>query len=124
MPALEAAVDALSKLSKGDIGEVKAMKTPPAGVILTSQALCYMFGVKPVKVAAPDGKGKVDDFWEPAKKELLGDPRLLERMVNYDKDNMTQETITKVQPLYDSEMFDPDIIKKASIAAMEGPDLQ
>lgn len=29
MPALEAAVDALSKLSKGDITEVKAMKTPP-----------------------------------------------------------------------------------------------
>jgi hypothetical protein len=31
-----------------------------------------MFQVKPVKVAAPDGKGKVDDFWEPCKKELLG----------------------------------------------------
>ncbi|CAD7961252.1 unnamed protein product [Amoebophrya sp. A25] len=39
-------------------------------------------------------------------------------MVNYDKDNMSEECIKKVQPLYDSEMFDPDIIKKASIAAM------
>merc|ERR1719287_1262 len=61
MPALEAAVDALSKLSKGDIGEVKAMKTPPAGVILTAQAMCIMFETKPVKVAAADGKGKEDN---------------------------------------------------------------
>ncbi len=49
MPALEAAVDALSKLSKGDITEVKAMKTPPAGVVLVCQALCYFFAVKPAK---------------------------------------------------------------------------
>jgi hypothetical protein len=47
-----------TKKLKGDIGEVKAMKTPPAGVVLTAQALCLMFQVKPVKVAAPDGKGE------------------------------------------------------------------
>merc|ERR1719169_1325 len=118
MPALEAAVDALSKLSKGDIGEVKAMKTPPAGVILVAQAMCYMFKVKPVKVAAPDGKGKVDDFWEPCKKELLGRGNLLNDMVEYDKDNIDPSTIQKVQPMHDDPDFEPEKIKKASIAAM------
>merc|ERR1719482_2704230 len=118
MPALDAAVDALSKLSKGDIGEVKAMKTPPAGVVMVAQAMCYMFQVKPMKVAAPDGKGKVDDFWEPCKKELLSDQRLLNHMVEYDKDNIEPSIITKVQPMYDDPGFDPDIIKKASTAAM------
>merc|ERR1719169_103941 len=105
MPALEAAVDALSKLSKGDIGEVKAMKTPPAGVVLTAQALCLMFGVKPVKVASPDGKGKVDDYWEPAKKEVLGDPRLLDMMIGYDKDNMPAATMDKIVPLFNDPGF-------------------
>ncbi|KAF4658988.1 hypothetical protein FOL47_007767, partial [Perkinsus chesapeaki] len=118
MPALEAAVDALSKLSKGDITEVKAMKTPPGGVVLVAQALCYFFGVKPNKVPAPDGKGKVDDFWEPAKKELLGDPRLLDRLINFDKDNISEEAMKKVKPLYDDPNFEPEVIKKASIAAM------
>merc|ERR1719482_561073 len=118
MPALDAAVDALSKLSKGDIGEVKAMKTPPAGVVLTAQALCLMFGVKAVKVAAPDGKGKVDDYWEPAKKEVLGDPRLLDKMINYDKDNISEAVMVKVLPLFNDPAFEPDIVKKASIAAM------
>ena len=97
MPALEAALDALSKLSKGDIGEVKAMKTPPAGVVMVAQAMCYMFQVKPMKVAAPDGKGKVDDFWEPCKKELLSDQRLLNHMVEYDKDNIDPSIIHKVK---------------------------
>jgi dynein heavy chain len=118
MPALDAAVDALSKLSKGDIGEVKAMGKPPAGVILTCQGMCIMFGVKPAKVAAPDGKGKVDDFWEPAKKELLGDSNLLNRMMNFDKDNISEATIAKIMPLFNDPGFDPDTIKKASLAAM------
>merc|ERR1719482_639713 len=104
MPALDAALDALGKLSKGDISEVKMMKSPPVGVLLVAQAMCYMFQVKPVKVAAPDGKGKVDDFWEPCKKELLGRGNLLNDMVEYDKDNNAPETILK--------------IKQASIAAM------
>jgi len=97
---------------------VKAMKTPPGGVVLTCQGLCAMFNVKPVKVAAPDGKGKVDDYWEPTKKELLGDLRLLDKMINYDKDNITDECMKKVMPLYNDPGFEPDVIKKASIAAM------
>merc|ERR1712159_517815 len=39
-------------------------------------------------------------------------------MINYDKDNITPACMAKVTPLYESEAFDPDIIKKASIAAM------
>eukprot|EP00931_Biecheleriopsis_adriatica_P052316 TRINITY_DN3041_c0_g1_i3.p1 TRINITY_DN3041_c0_g1~~TRINITY_DN3041_c0_g1_i3.p1 ORF type:complete len:5045 (+),score=1273.98 TRINITY_DN3041_c0_g1_i3:2025-15137(+) len=118
LPAYESALEALSKLSKGDVGEVRGMKTPPAGVVLTAQAMCIMFEVKPVKVAAPDGKGKVDDYWEAAKKELLVDPSLINRMVHFDKDNIPDAVITKVKPLYDDPEFEPDKIKKGSLAAM------
>merc|ERR1719326_142129 len=118
MPALDAAVDALSKLSKADLTEVKMMKTPSAGVLMVATGMCHMFGVKAVKVAAPDGKGKVDDYWEPCKKELFNDARLLNHMIDYDKDNMSDELIRKVTPLYEDPAFDPDAIKKASLAAM------
>merc|ERR1719174_1767629 len=63
LPALEAAVKALSTLKKDDITEVKSMKSPPAGVKLTMEAVCIMKEVAPDKVPAPDGRGKVDDFW-------------------------------------------------------------
>lgn len=68
MPALNAAIEALSQLSKGDIVEVNAMKKPPGGVVLVSKALCWCFGIKPKKVPSPDGKGKIDDYWDPSKK--------------------------------------------------------
>lgn len=42
--------------------------------------------VRVAQVAAPDGKGKVDDYWEPAKKSIWGDPRLLDNLLHYDKD--------------------------------------
>merc|ERR1719214_414891 len=93
------------------------MKTPPAGVILTSEALCLMFGVKPNKVKAPDGKGKVDDFWEPAKKVLYTDTNLINKMIHYDKDNMDPEVLKKVTPFEANENFQPDMVKKASVAA-------
>jgi len=118
MPAYESAVDALSKLSKGDVGEVRGMKVPTPGVYMTAQAMCIMFEVKPIKVASPDGKGKVDDYWEAAKKDLLSDTRLIERMVNFDKDNIPEAVIAKVRPLYENPEFEPDKIKKASLAAM------
>jgi len=117
LPALDAAVKALCCLSKGDLGEVKAMKMPPAGVCLVCEALCIMFSVKPRKVSGPRGEGKVDDFWEAAKKELLGDPRLLEKMMSFDKDNIPDLVIQKVKPLCDREDFNPEAIKKASKAA-------
>merc|ERR1719506_302839 len=118
MPALDSAVEALSKLSKADLTEVKMMKTPSAGVLMVATGMCHMFGVKGVMVAAPDGKGKVKDYWEPCKKELFNNARLLNEMIDYDKDNMTDECIRNVTPLYEDPAFDPDAIKKASLAAM------
>ena len=73
------------------------MKTPPAGVVMVAKAMCYMFQVKPVKVAAPDGKGKVDDFWEPCKKELLGRGNLLNDMVEHDQSPATNAISTGLQ---------------------------
>lgn len=117
IPALEGAVKALSTLSKGDITEVKSLKTPPAGVKLTMEAVCIMMGVKPAKIPNPSGKGKVDDYWEPAKKELLNDPRFLQRLVEYDKDNISEAVIEKVKPFCERDDFQPDVIKKSSVAA-------
>merc|ERR1719421_1205293 len=39
-------------------------------------------------------------------------------MINYDKDNIPESVIVKVVPLYNDPQFEPDIVKKASIAAM------
>lgn len=51
MPALRAAEKALQELNRNDIVEVKALKKPPAGVILVIESLCVVFDIKPIKVS-------------------------------------------------------------------------
>jgi dynein heavy chain len=117
IPALNAALDALKNLKKNDIVEVKNLKTPPEGVIVVSKAMCWCFDVKAKKVTAPDGRTKIDDYWEPAKKSVWGDPKLIDRMLNFDKDNIPKEIVELLKPLEDDPSFDPEVIKKASVAA-------
>ena len=107
---------ALQTLKRDDITEVKSMKNPPAGVKLTMEAVCVMKEVAPVKVAAPDGRGKVDDYWDPAKK-ILNDSKFLQSLFDYDKDNIKVEVIEKIRPYTTSPDFEPELIGKASKAA-------
>merc|ERR1711871_979064 len=118
IPALNAAVKALKTLSKGDIVEVKAMKKPPDGVKLTMECVCHMMGVKPQMIKDPDGgTKKVADYWVPAQKNLLSDSRFLEHLFAYDKDNIPEKIVEKVTPYTENPLFDPDKVKKASVAA-------
>jgi len=117
LPALEAALDALKNLKKSDIVEVKNLKTPPEGVVSVSKAMCWCFDVKPKKVTASDGRTKLDDYWEPAKKSVWSDSKLIDRMIGFDKDNIPDDVMQKLRPLEDDPQFDPEVIKKASVAA-------
>ena len=69
-------------MSKGDIGEVKAMKKPPLAVKLVMEACCMMFAIKAVKVKDPESGKKVDDYWGVAQKVLLGDPKFLQNLLD------------------------------------------
>ena len=77
IPALEEAVKCLNDLKKSDIDEVKSLKTPPAGVVLTIKACCIMFDVKPIKKNDPNTPGKkIDDYWKAGLKGLLSDAKV------------------------------------------------
>lgn len=74
------------------------MKKPPAAVKLVMEAVCIMMGVKPDKIKDPNGgTKKIDDYWGPAQKNLLGDSRFLQNLMDYDKDNMDSAMVEKVQ---------------------------
>ncbi|KFG40519.1 dynein heavy chain [Toxoplasma gondii GAB2-2007-GAL-DOM2] len=118
LPALDQAVDCLQKLKAEHVREVKALTKPPAGVLLTMEAVCIMFQVQPVKKNDPGRPGgKIDDYWESAQHKLLKDPKkLLDDLLNYDKDNIPESTIVKIAPYLDRQDFDPGAIRKASVA--------
>jgi dynein heavy chain len=118
MPILESALAALNTLNKNDITEVKGMKSPPNGVRLTMEGMCHVFQIKAAKVKNPDDPTKTHlDFWEPAKKNLLSDMNFLQKLKDYDKDNIAASTINKLRPLLENPEFTPDNVKKSSKAA-------
>lgn len=116
LPALYASLEALKSLNKNDITEVRTMMRPPEGVRLVMEAVCLMKDVKPKKVAGDKPGIKVDDYWEPGK-ALLQDPgKFLESLLNFDRDNIPDATIAKIQPYIESEAFTPQAISKVSKA--------
>jgi dynein heavy chain len=119
IPLLEGAIKALNTLKSSDITEVKAMKTPPGGVVMTMHAICIMMKVKPDKIKDPEGGNKkVDDFWGPSKKHLLGDSKFLQKLKDYDKDNIPAKIMKVIRKKFTSNpAFEPEKIKTASVAA-------
>jgi dynein heavy chain, axonemal len=118
LPALDAAVKCLNKLKKADIDEVKSFANPPGGVRLTMEVMCHMFIVKPTKKNDPDNPGKkIDDFYDAAKKSIINDAKvLLDRLFNFDKDNIPHSVIAKIEPYMSRDDFTPEAIAKASKA--------
>ncbi|KAJ1435246.1 dynein heavy chain, partial [Ochromonadaceae sp. CCMP2298] len=117
IPALEAAEKALKNLDKSDITEMKAMKKPSLAIKMTMAAISIMLGVKPDK-KMKEGDPRIDPYWVPASKELLNDPRFLQRLQTYDRDNMNPDVVTKAKTFTDDPEFDPEVVaKKGSMAS-------
>ena len=119
IPALEAAERALKNLDKSDITEMKAMKKPSPAIKSVMAACCIMLGVKPDK-KMKEGDPRIDPYWQPAVKNLLNDARFLQRLQNYDRDNMDPNVVTKAKEFTEDPEFDPEVVAKKGSAAAAG----
>jgi dynein heavy chain, axonemal len=94
------------------------MKKPPAAVKKVMEAVCIMMNVKPDKIKDPDGGNKkVDDYWGPSQKYLLGDARFLQNLMEYDKDNMDPSIVERAKAYTSDPDFDAAVVVKSSFAA-------
>eukprot|EP00966_Prymnesium_polylepis_P070267 1633488-Prymnesium_polylepis.1 len=78
------------------------------------EAMCVLKNVPPKKVGAAGQK--VDDYWEPGKKMLANGKELLDSMFSFDKDNIPEKIIQKLQVYIQDEEFTPKKIESASKA--------
>ena len=117
MPLLEAANAALDTLSPAEISELRAMKAPPKGVKLVCEALCVMKRIAPARVPDPKNNGNfIADYWEPSKKHILSDPRLLKSLIAFDKDDVPAATIKKIRTYLAMPDFELSKLKAVSSA--------
>jgi dynein heavy chain len=117
MPVLEAALAALDTLSQQEIAEVRSMRNPVRPVRLVMECLCYMKKIPPARIPDPSGSGKmIIDFWEPSKKRVLSDPKLLHSLRTFDKDDIPPKVIKKIREYMQNPDFDLAKIKNTSRA--------
>ena len=83
MPILDAANEAVDKLEKKDIGEVRAYANPPKDIMNVMAAVMTVLG-------------KYNADWAFVKKEMT-DPKFMDRITKLDKDNMSEHTMKKIE---------------------------
>ncbi|GBO98705.1 Dynein heavy chain 2, axonemal [Eumeta japonica] len=102
MPALEEAVQALDALNKKDITEVKSYAKPPQKVEMVLEAVLILLGHEPT--------------WAEAKRQLA-DQYFLDKLRDFDKDNISDKTLKKIATYTSKADFDPEIVGTVSLAA-------
>ena len=130
--AADDAVKCLEAVQVKHLQELKHLSSPPAGVKLTMEAICVMFQVKPVMKADPSVLRRsrtasdlqnpvqmIPDFWEATQRNVLIDPKkFFDDLLHFDKDNIPEPVIKKIEPYIHREDFDAAAITKASAACV------
>lgn len=103
LASLDEANAALLLIEKRHIVEIKSFNSPPLLVHLVLDAVCVLFGAEPT--------------WENARK-VLGDANVVQSMLSFDKDNVSDETLARLASPYMSDArFNRDDVEKQSLAA-------
>ncbi len=109
---LESASQVLRRLTINDILEIRGMTTPALGVRLLMQCVCIVLRVKPfIKVDAL--RQPVNDYWEPAKHNLLVDPKIfLERLWAAMGQDIDDAIVKQVEDCLAHSDMAPDRLKR------------
>lgn len=96
-------IEALSRLDKASITEMKTFKRPPNTLANVGICLCIIFRIK-------------NPSWENAIK-IISKPEFLSQMLAYDMNNVSKEIADQLRPYVTSPDFKYESIKSVSKAA-------
>lgn len=101
LPALIAANEDLNTLDKADIAEIRVYTKPPGMVMTIMAAVCLILNEKTDWVNT---------------KQVLADPGFLKRLINFDKDSVTDRVFNKLRRYTAHPSFTPKHVGKISVA--------
>ncbi|KAF8787223.1 Dynein beta chain like protein [Argiope bruennichi] len=108
-PALEAAQEALNTLNKSNLTELRSFGSPPVAVRNVTSAVMVLL--------ATDGKIPKDLSWRAAKLTMSKVDNFLDSLINFDKDNIHENSLRAVQTYIKSPEFKPEVVVGKSQAA-------
>jgi dynein heavy chain len=93
------------------------MLKPPPTVQLVMEAVCVICYVPPIPIPDPQNpKLRIQSYWE-ASKKFLSDKDFLKKLINYEKDAIPPELMTKLRDKYiKNPEFNAKRAEKASSA--------
>ena len=107
--ALDEAKKALTSINKSDIMQLKAYHSPPAVVEDVASAVQILL--------SNSGRISRDSRSWKNTRVMVSDPNFFNRLDNFDEMHITPDTVKALEPYLEDKYFDPDYIRKASIAA-------
>eukprot|EP00965_Chrysotila_dentata_P007137 232628-Pleurochrysis_carterae.AAC.3 len=100
MPALDSALEALSEMDKSELKELRSYATPPKQVKTVMEAVGFLLGASSYT-------------WAQSRK-LLADPKLIQRLREYDKDAASAATQKRISAFCELADFKPATITAVS----------
>jgi hypothetical protein len=95
-PILEEAQDAVKKLDKNSLVEIKKLHQPSGGMKETFEAICIMFGRNPRKLDGPSPGEKIEDYW-PEAVVLLNGVSFIKDVQGFEITKMEEKTLIKLK---------------------------
>mmetsp|Transcript_7295 Transcript_7295/g.6464 ORF Transcript_7295/g.6464 Transcript_7295/m.6464 type:complete len:113 (+) Transcript_7295:1456-1794(+) len=95
------------------------MKKPPKVIKLILKCVCLLLEVKPARKKLADGFTFKDSYWKAAQSiEVLGNSKLPELLLEFDKNSVTPETMILIEDVIrDEEEYNFENVYRASKAA-------
>lgn len=116
MPMLEEATNALKVIDRDDISAIKKMPSPPALIRDIMEAVCILFDLKPTKKQNPLTM-KMEPQWWDCSLRFLSQSDFLNSLLEFHKDDITENQIKQLQRFVNDPLFDKDHVKNVSSAA-------
>ena len=117
-PILKQAQDAVNKLDKNSLVEIKKLHQPTSGMKDTFDAICIMFGRNPKRVDGPTRGEKVDDYW-PEAVSLLNDVKFITNIQSFNPAEIDQKTIAKLKKYVPTNKDQRAEKRKAALASFQ-----
>lgn len=116
LPALDKALEVLSKLERSDFAEIAQYANPKDAIKYAMESVCVLLGNKPKKVQK-DGQ-TVEDYLEEGRKMMNNSGVFIERLKDFKNhiDEIQPDTIKRLKKYIDWQGFDVPSMQKVSSA--------
>jgi len=117
-PILAEAQDAVQRLDKDSLVNIKKLHQPSGGMKDTFEAICIMFERQPRKVDGPTPGTKEDDYW-PEFVSLLNDIQFIKNITSFKIESMKKDTINRLRKYVPENKQVRAEKKKAAVASFQ-----